>query len=51
MRGIGIRVPPSSVKRPIGLRDRRPVMAMPARSRPLPHPRQYERGAPGMQKF
>lgn len=46
MRGIGIRVPPSSVKRPIGLRDRRPVMAMPARSRPLPHPRQYERGAP-----
>lgn len=50
VRGIGGRGPPASVKRPVGLRDRRPpVMSMPARGRPLAPPsRSYERRAPGM---
>ncbi|XP_010274520.1 PREDICTED: heterogeneous nuclear ribonucleoprotein R-like isoform X2 [Nelumbo nucifera] len=40
-RGIGARLPPVSgrgLKRPVGFRDRRPVMAAPARVRPLPPP-------------
>ncbi|XP_021641036.2 heterogeneous nuclear ribonucleoprotein Q isoform X2 [Hevea brasiliensis] len=47
-RGIASRAAPASVKRPIGLRDRRlPVMSMPARGRPLPPPsRSYDRRAP-----
>lgn len=48
-RGLGPRIPPSAVKRPVGFRDRRPVMAMPPRGRPLPPPsRSYDRRAPGM---
>lgn len=48
-RGLGPRLPPAAVKRPIGFRDRRPVMAMPPRGRPLPPPsRSYDRRAPGM---
>lgn len=40
------------MKRPGGLRDRRPVMSMPTRGRPLPPPaRSYERRAPGMLIF
>ncbi|KAK4592613.1 hypothetical protein RGQ29_016943 [Quercus rubra] len=47
VRGIGSRIPPVSMKRPGGLRDRRPVMSMPTRGRPLPPPaRSYERRAP-----
>lgn len=47
VRGIGSRVPPASMKRPGGLRDRRPVVSMPTRGRPLPPPaRSYERRAP-----
>lgn len=48
-RGFGSRLPPPSMKRPIGLRDRRPVMPMPARARPMPPPppRSYDRRAPG----
>ncbi|KAJ9171158.1 hypothetical protein P3X46_014558 [Hevea brasiliensis] len=47
-RRIGSRAAPASVKRPVGLRDRRPpVMSMPARGRPLPPPpRSYDRRAP-----
>ncbi|XP_050282552.1 uncharacterized protein LOC126723269 isoform X1 [Quercus robur] len=46
-RGIGTRIPPVSMKRPGGLRDRRPVVSMPTRGRPLPPPaRSYERRAP-----
>lgn len=47
-RGISTRPAPASVKRPIGLRDRRPpVMSMPVRGRPLPPPsRSYDRRAP-----
>ncbi|XP_030961933.1 heterogeneous nuclear ribonucleoprotein R isoform X2 [Quercus lobata] len=46
-RGIGSRIPPVSMKRPGGLRDRRPVVSMPTRGRPLPPPaRSYERRAP-----
>ena len=52
VRGIGSRVPPASMKRPGGLRDRRPVVSMPTRGRPLPPPaRSYERRAPGMLIF
>lgn len=48
VRGIGSRIPPVSMKRPGGLRDRRPVVSMPTRGRPLPPPaRSYERRAPG----
>uniref|UniRef100_A0A2P2KFU3 Uncharacterized protein MANES_05G056900 n=1 Tax=Rhizophora mucronata TaxID=61149 RepID=A0A2P2KFU3_RHIMU len=50
IRGLGSRPPTASVKRPVGLRDRRPpVMSMPARARPLPPPpppRSYDRRAP-----
>ncbi|KAF5744259.1 putative RNA binding protein [Tripterygium wilfordii] len=47
VRGIGSRLSPVSVKRPIVIRDRRPpVMSMAARGRPLPPPRSYERRAP-----
>ncbi|KAF3967397.1 hypothetical protein CMV_008605 [Castanea mollissima] len=47
VRGIGSRIPPVSMKRPGGLRDRRPVVSMPTRGRPLPPPaRSYERRAP-----
>ncbi|KAJ4957529.1 hypothetical protein NE237_024640 [Protea cynaroides] len=47
-RGIGGRVPVArGIKRPLGFRDRRPVMAMPERVRPLPPPeRSYVRRAP-----
>ncbi|KAJ4727300.1 Heterogeneous nuclear ribonucleoprotein like [Melia azedarach] len=48
VRGIGSRLPPASVKRPVPLRDRRPIMSMPARARPMPPPppRSYDRRAP-----
>uniref|UniRef100_A0A2C9VW24 RRM domain-containing protein n=1 Tax=Manihot esculenta TaxID=3983 RepID=A0A2C9VW24_MANES len=47
-RGLSSRAAPASVKRPAGLRDRRPpVMSMAARGRPLPPPpRSYDRRAP-----
>lgn len=49
-RGIGGRLPPAAdrgMKRPVGLRDRRPVMAMPVRGRPMPPPsRSYDRRPP-----
>ncbi|XP_043716123.1 nucleolin [Telopea speciosissima] len=49
-RGIGGRVAPTAargIKRPLGFRDRRPVMSMPERVRPLPPPaRSYVRRAP-----
>ncbi|XWS45793.1 hypothetical protein CRYUN_Cryun14cG0009900 [Craigia yunnanensis] len=47
IRGISSRAPPPSLKRPVGLRDRRPIMSAPARGRPLaPHPsRSYDRRA------
>lgn len=48
VRGVGSRLPPASMKRPVGLRDRRPVMSMPYRGRPMaPPPRSYDRRAPG----
>jgi len=52
-RGIGSRVAAApdyrGLKRPVGLRDRRPPPAIPARPRPLPPPpRSYERRAPGI---
>ncbi|CAL0324346.1 unnamed protein product [Lupinus luteus] len=41
VRGIGSRLPPV---RPISMRDRRPVMSIPVRSRPVdPPPRSYDR--------
>ncbi|XP_040991125.1 heterogeneous nuclear ribonucleoprotein R-like [Juglans microcarpa x Juglans regia] len=47
VRGIGSRVPPASMKRPGGLRDRRPVVSIPTRGRPLAPPaRPYFRRAP-----
>ncbi|XVE76817.1 hypothetical protein DITRI_Ditri13aG0010700 [Diplodiscus trichospermus] len=48
IRGISSRTPPPSLKRPVGLRDRRPIMSAPARSRPLAPPpsRPYDRRAP-----
>lgn len=49
VRGAGSRIPPPSVKRPAGFRDRRPVMSVPVRARPLAPPaRSYDRRAPGM---
>lgn len=47
-RGVGSRIPPPSMKRPVGFRDRRPVMSVPVRARPLPPPaaRSYDRRAP-----
>ncbi|KAL5795107.1 hypothetical protein ACOSP7_003701 [Xanthoceras sorbifolium] len=47
VRGIGSRLPPTSVKRPVVPRDRRPIMSMPARGRPMPPPpsRSYDRRA------
>lgn len=51
MRAIGSRPPivvGRGLKRPVGVRDRRPPPPMPARARPLPPPpRSYERRAPG----
>lgn len=51
VRGLGSRVPPAvgrGLKRPVGVRDRRPPPPIPARARPLPPPppRSYERRAP-----
>ncbi|XWS32452.1 hypothetical protein CRYUN_Cryun23aG0160400 [Craigia yunnanensis] len=48
IRGISSRVPSPSLKRPVGLRDRRPIMSAPARGRPLAPPpsRSYDRRAP-----
>ncbi|KAF3445610.1 hypothetical protein FNV43_RR10786 [Rhamnella rubrinervis] len=47
VRGVGSRLPPVSMKRHVGLRDRRPVMTMPPRGRPMaPPPRSYDRRAP-----
>ncbi|KAK2995202.1 hypothetical protein RJ640_000507 [Escallonia rubra] len=50
VRGIRGRVPPPidrGLKRPVGFRDRRPVMAMPPRGRPLPpFSRSYDRRPP-----
>ncbi|KAJ0054068.1 hypothetical protein Pint_00061 [Pistacia integerrima] len=48
VRGIGSRLPPPSMKRPVGLRDRRPIVSMPTRPRPMPPPppRSYDRRAP-----
>ncbi|XP_065859110.1 uncharacterized protein [Euphorbia lathyris] len=47
-RGMGSRAAPPSVKRPTGLRERRPpAMSVPTRGRPLPPPpRSYDRRAP-----
>ncbi|KAK4397377.1 Polyadenylate-binding protein [Sesamum angolense] len=49
-RGIGPRPPPvvdRGFKRPVSIRDRRPVMAVPPRSRPVaPVPRPYDRRPP-----
>ncbi|CAN6566606.1 unnamed protein product [Malus baccata var. baccata] len=48
LRGVGSRIPPASVKRPVALRDRRHVMSSyPQRGRPLPPPsRSYDRRPP-----
>ncbi|KAL1339162.1 hypothetical protein AAHE18_U014100 [Arachis hypogaea] len=44
VRGIGSRLPPV---RPVSVRDRRPIMSVPVRSRPMPPPaRSYERRPP-----
>lgn len=49
IRGTGSRIPSASLKRPVAMRERRPVMAMPPRARPLPPPtRSYDRRPPGM---
>ncbi|KAL0373528.1 UNVERIFIED_CONTAM: Heterogeneous nuclear ribonucleoprotein Q [Sesamum radiatum] len=49
-RGIGPRPPPvvdRGFKRPVSIRDRRPIMAVPLRSRPVaPVPRPYDRRPP-----
>ena len=46
VRGIGSRLPPV---RPVSMRDRRPVMSVPVRSRPMaPPPRSYDRRQAGM---
>lgn len=48
-RGIGSRLPPidRGLKRPMGFRDRRSIMTVPVRGRPLPPPpRSYERRPP-----
>lgn len=51
-RGIPPRMPPTidrGFKRPASFRDRRPVMDIPPRARPMPPPpRPYERRPPGM---
>ncbi|KAK8565962.1 hypothetical protein V6N13_021034 [Hibiscus sabdariffa] len=49
-RGISRRAPPPSLKRAVGLRDRRPLMSAPARGRPLTPPpsRSYDRRAPAI---
>ncbi|XP_030493955.2 uncharacterized protein LOC115709861 isoform X1 [Cannabis sativa] len=45
-RGVASRFPPST-KRPLGYKDRRPVMSVPSRPRHLPPPaRSYDRRAP-----
>ncbi|XP_024983343.1 heterogeneous nuclear ribonucleoprotein Q isoform X1 [Cynara cardunculus var. scolymus] len=50
IRRLGGRLPPvvdRSVRRPVGLRDRRPVVALPPRGRPVaPLPRSYDRRPP-----
>ncbi|KAL6124556.1 hypothetical protein ACLB2K_077068 [Fragaria x ananassa] len=48
LRGVGSRIPSASVKRPVALRDRRPmVSSYPARARPLPpSARSYDRRPP-----
>ena len=52
VRGVGSHLPPVSVKRPSGVRDRRPVIAVPPRGRPVAAvARSYDRGPPGMHKF
>lgn len=38
IRGISSRAPPPSLKRPVGLRDRRPIMSAPTKVRPLAPP-------------
>lgn len=49
VRGVGSHFPPVSVKRPGGVRDRRPVIAVPVRGRQIaPVARSYDRGPPGM---
>lgn len=54
-RGIGPRIPPlvdRGFKRPAVIRERRPVMAVPPRGRPVaPLPRSYDRRPPGMNDF
>lgn len=51
-RSVGPRLPPvvdRGFKRPVGIRDRRPFMAVPPRGRPVaPLPRSYDRRPPGM---
>ncbi|KAE8734489.1 Detected protein of confused Function [Hibiscus syriacus] len=46
-RGISGRAPPPNLKRPVGLRGRRPLMSTPSRGRPLTPPsyRSYDRRA------
>ncbi|XP_024016998.1 heterogeneous nuclear ribonucleoprotein Q isoform X1 [Morus notabilis] len=52
LRGAGSRIPPPSVKRPAGFRDRRPVMSVPVRARPLAPPaRSYDRRAPAVSSY
>ncbi|KGN56704.1 nucleolin [Cucumis sativus] len=47
VRGVGSHLPPVSVKRPSGVRDRRPVIAVPPRGRPVAAvARSYDRGPP-----
>ncbi|CAK9163344.1 unnamed protein product, partial [Ilex paraguariensis] len=54
-RGFGGRMPPAvdrGLKRPVGFRDRRPVMAMPPRGRPLaPLSRSYDRRPPPVPSY
>ncbi|XP_010524445.1 PREDICTED: nucleolin [Tarenaya hassleriana] len=45
-RGIGSRALPPSSKKPDGSRRRRPIAPAPARARPLPPPRSYDRRPP-----
>lgn len=52
VRSVGSHFPPVSVKRPGGVRDRRPVIAVPARGRPIAAvARSYDRGPPSMHHF
>ncbi|PON58846.1 Splicing factor-like protein [Parasponia andersonii] len=47
VRGVGSRLPPTNMKRPLGVKDRRPVTSVPSRARPLPPPASsYDRRAP-----